>query len=90
VAPSRAKSKARFPRLETTRPHKPGGISHAVNQTVELGQTRARAFLCHAPPKNGKSSIKPLDDFDTPWEVAPRVATLTLATLFGKFSWNIS
>jgi hypothetical protein len=77
-------------RLETTHPHKLGEISHAVNQPVGLGQIRARAFLCHAPPKNGKGSIKPLDDFDTPWEVAPRVAKLTLPMLFGKFSWNSS
>jgi hypothetical protein len=57
-----------------------------LNQAVEFDEIRTRAFLCHASPKNGESSIKPLDDFDTPWEVAPGVAQLTLATLFGKFS----
>jgi hypothetical protein len=64
----------------------PRAVRAWLNQPVELDETMTRAFLCHAPPKNGKSSIKPLDDFDTPWEVAPRVACLTHATLFGKFS----
>jgi hypothetical protein len=39
------------------------------------------------PPfvKKRESWIKPLDDFDTSCEVAPRVAATTLATLFGRY-----